>query len=826
MQMRPKPVHIAAPAGFICEEDPFMDKGPFGMTRHAWLLLGVAMSALGGTVVFGSPEPARAESSPPEPIVTALQLDTDVEAGLARLRAMGCNHVWLSWGAENLAPRMREEGISPVILTHPSKKTPGTRDSSQWVHAYLKSFWKEKAEADLVLPLDEVCDPTRYHLDPQTESARIRVVERGTGRALPAAEWEADLQRKRVTVRGGTPGEKYRAIFPVAMVNAPHANIRALYPPRFTDGVSSPERRAIHYDHIRTRIENAPDAAVLRPTSLQYFWVHIREPAVGKQLGDYIAWSWYAYWAGMNPARFALYEKRYGEAFDPLWIMERGYGEEGYLPHPAYRRWIDLMREEVIEYARGMNEIIREADRRSRWFWGDDWLGIEPWLGDVDRVGFDEVVSSLNAGPGMIRRMGFPSEARRIVRLPWVDLNRDHPEVFDERWAEHWRWIRRELFYRCPDGITAGGDVRGAFEAGGGESIVNTMQEFRTIHGRIFRKRLYKNDGLTFYVADAWGAMRSWAVPTHYQSRTETFKAILDWPVDIRFISFDEIASGGVPDDASLLLIAGEPGTAWAGGELWENEALVEAVRSYVQGGGGLLAMGGASLTGGKFALGDLLGIRYEAPATERAAEQLWNLTRWVDAGYPSSEFGEISRAYRMMRPELVRERLPAPLRGPFGMAAPGSLLCDTLVTAQSPESVIARDEEGRPAAVLTAPGRGRAGYVAGYSADPRFLKPLAFHLAGASDALARLDSDHPTVSVYAYPEEHLLIAFNYGARPAQALIRLDPVALGLASDGETFSLQDLDGGEDRSATARELREGLSLSLEPGRALYWRLERP
>jgi 1,3-beta-galactosyl-N-acetylhexosamine phosphorylase len=792
----------------------------------AAVLVGLAISGRGGPSEAASSERAWERADAAEPIVTALQSDDDFDAGLARLRAMGCNHVWLSWGTEELAPRMREEGIAPVILTHPSKKTPGTRDPSQWVHAFLKSFWKEKAEADLVLPLDDVCDPTRYHLDPHTESARIRVVEQGTGRALPAAEWEADLQRKRVTVRGGTPGEKYRAIFPVAMVNAPHANIRALYPPRFTDGVSSPERRTLHYDHIRTRLKNAPAAAVLRPTSLQYFFLHVRQPVTDEQRGDYIAWSWYTYWAGMNPARFALYEKRYNEALDPLCIMERGYGEEGYLPHPAYRRWIALMREEVGQYARGMNEIIREAGRRSRWFWGDDWLGIEPWLGDVDRAGFDEVVSSLNAGPGTIRRMGFPSEARRIVRLPWVDLDRDHPEVFDERWAEHWRWIRRELFYRCTDGITAGGDVRGAFDAGYGESIVQTMREFRTIHKRIFGKRLHQNDGLTFYVADAWGAMRSWAVPTHYLSRTETFKAMVDWPVDIRFISFDEIASCGVPANASLLLIAGEPGTAWAGGELWENAALVDAVRSYVESGGGLLAMGGASLTGGVFALGDLLGVRYEAPATERAAEQLWNLTRWVDAGYPSSEFDALSRAYRMTRPELLQERLPALLRGPFGMAAPGSLMCDTLVTAQSPDSVIARDEEGRPAAVLTTPGRGRAGYVAGYSADPRFLKPLAFHLAAASDALARLDSDHPTVSVYAYPEERLAIVFNHGARPAQALVRLDPAALGLpAGDGDVL-LRDLDADRDRPVSGAALREGIKVSLEPGRPLYWRVERP
>jgi 1,3-beta-galactosyl-N-acetylhexosamine phosphorylase len=785
---------------------------------------GAALAMMAGSL-WAVPE-APVVLEPPEPIITALESGVDFEAGLARLRAMGCNHVWLSWGAaEGLAPRMKEAGIEPVILTHPALQTQRTADPSHWVHCYLKSFWKEKVDGDLVLPLDEVRDPSRYYLDPNTDPARLRVVEQGSGRVLPDSEWTADLRAQRVTVRGGTAGEKYRAIFPVAMARPPHAHREAPFSPRYSDGVSNPKRRAMHYNRVRERLQTVPAASVLRPTALQYFFLQIRQPPPpGETRGDFIAWSWYAYWAGMDPARFARYEKRFGETFDPLWIMERGYGEEGYLPHPAYRRWIDLMREEVLEYAQGMNAIIHEGGRRSRWFWGDDWKGIEPWLGDVDRAGFDEVVCSLDSGPQTVRRMGFPSKSKRIIRLPWVNLDRDHPDVFDARWAANWRWIRREVFFQCPAGITAGGDVAGAFDAGCGDSIIDTMREFRTIHGRIYGKRLYRHEGLTVYVADAWGAMRSWSVPTHYISRNLVLQAMLDWPVDVRFISFDEIASGGVPEDASLLLLVGEPETAWAGGALWENPALVEAVRSYVKGGGGLLACGGATVTGGAFALGDLLGIRYEAPATDRAAKQLWNLTRWVDAGHPPSEFGEMEDAYLATQLALVEENLPAPLRGPFGLAAPGKLLCDTLVSARAPDTVIARDAAGHPAAVLTAFGKGRAGYIAGYSEDPRFLKPLAFHLSGATDARARLDSDHSDVAVYAYPDERLAIVYNHGAQAADARVRLDPAALGLAAGDGEIVLREIDGGAGRTTSAKELREGLSISLASGEAVTWRVE--
>ncbi|MBN1558024.1 MAG: hypothetical protein JW951_07750 [Lentisphaerae bacterium] len=772
--------------------------------------------------------PPPGNSERPAPIVTALQRDADWETALPRLRAMGCNHVWLGWAAQELAPQAEAAGIEPVLLLHPAMDTPPSHDPSEWVHCYLKTLWKEKAEGPLSLPLSEVYDSREFYFDPRTDPGRVRVVARGSGRVLPPSAWEADWSNRRIEVRGGATGEQYRAIFPVAIVKSAHANPQKSYPPRYTDGVSSPERRALHYEQVRAKVRNFPEASVFRPTSLQYFFLLLwQPPAAGEKRGDYMAYSAYAYWAGMNPARLALYEARYGEAFDPLWIMERGYGEEGYLPHPAYRRWIDLMREEVGEYARGMNDIIHAGGRRSRWFWGDDWKGVEPYLGDVDRAGFDEVVLSLSGGAPSVRRLtGFSSPARRIMRLPWINLERDHPEIFHERWAEHWRWIRRETFVRCPAGITVGGDVRGAFDAGLGEPIVDTMREFRKIHSRIYEKRLFDNDGLTFYIADAWGPMRAWTVPCHYVSRTETLKAMVDWPVKIRFVSFDQIASGGVPDDAALLIIAGEPDTAWAGGDLWENPELVGAVRAYVEGGGGLLAMGGASLTGGTFALGDLLGIAYREPATARAADRLWNVTRWVDAGRSPSAFDTMQDTYLKRQPELVEDRLPPPLRGDFGLPAPSLFYGDTLIDARATAAVIARDADGGPAAVLASPGRGRAGYLAGYGNNPRFLKVLSFYLAGAMDALARLDSDHPSVAVYAYPEERLAIVFNHGPRAVDARVRLDPAVLGLAAAEGGLLLRDLDEGRDRPVSREALREGIDVSLDPGQTVYWRLETP
>ena len=790
------------------------------LSWSATVLLAVAL--LTGCRALGS-QSASVDRS--EPLVTALQRGTDWETALPRLRRMGCNHVWLGWAAaKELVPKVKEAGLEPVLLVHPSMQTPPTRDPSQWVHCYLNSFWKEKEAGTLVLDLDEIYDPGVFYLDPRTDPARLRVVERGTGRVLPQSQWRADLRNGRVDLHGGIPGKQYRVTFPVIMLRTAHAHGHKSDLPRYTDGVSHPARRKIHYEQIRTLLSKYPSASVFRPTSLQYFFMSVRQaPDPGQKRGDYVAYSWYNYWAGMNPARFKLYEEKWGEAFDPLWIMARGYGEEGYLPHPAYRRWIDLVREEVGEYARGMNDMMHAAGRRSRWFWGDDWKGIEPWLGDVDSAGFDEVVCSLNSGPTTVRRLtGFPSEARRIIRLPWINLDRDRPDVFHERWAENWRWIKREVLFRCPDGITVGGNVRGAFDAGLAAPVVDTMRDFREVHGRIFGKRLFDNEGLKFYVADAWGAMRAWpARPVQYLSRRETLQAMVDWPVDIEFISFEKIADGGVPPDAALLLISGEPETAWAGGALWKDRDLVQAVRAYVEAGGGLLAIGGASLTDGRFALDDLLDVRFEKAATERAAQRLWNVTRWSEAGNNPSEFGSLGEAYLGLDTTWVQDHLPEPLRGAFRLAAPPRLQCDTFVNAGNPDSVIARDEEGRPAVVLSSPGKGRACYIAGYGNNQRFLKVLCFYLAGASEALDRLDSDHPTVATYAYPEERLLIVFNHGSKAAEARVRIDPSVLGVATQSQELVLSDLDTGENRRLRAEELRDGIPLSLEPGQTLYW-----
>jgi 1,3-beta-galactosyl-N-acetylhexosamine phosphorylase len=53
-------------------------------------------------------------------------------------------------------------------------------------------------------------------------------------------------------------------------------------------------------------------------------------------------------------------------------------------------------------------------------------------------------------------------------------------------------------------------------------------------------------------------------------------------PVDVKFLSFDDIATSGVPSDIDVLMNVGTAGTAFTGGEVWRDAALQAGLREWV----------------------------------------------------------------------------------------------------------------------------------------------------------------------------------------------------------------------------------------------------
>ena len=91
-------------------------------------------------------------------------------------------------------------------------------------------------------------------------------------------------------------------------------------------------------------------------------------------------------------------------------------------------------------------------------------------------------------------------------------------------------------------------------------------------------------------------------------------EAISGLPVDIEFLSFDEVKNG-VPQDIDVIINAGDAYTSYSGGKAWLDEKLQTAIRKFVYNGGGFIGVGEPTACEGNgryFQLADVMGVDEE----------------------------------------------------------------------------------------------------------------------------------------------------------------------------------------------------------------------
>ena len=772
-------------------------------------------------------KPSVAKPQRPTPIITFLQSGWTVEEAIQHGRRLGANHVWIGPNTSNGdCEQLKAGGLTPVMITNPAGASGPPLRPTEWIYAYVKTPWHEKGPGELVIDLLQVHDRERLRLCPDIDPRlAVRLQVKSSLQTLASDAWTADLQLGRATVHGGVIGEHYRAVFLVRFMTVGHWTLARNGRSRYTDGYV-PSVRARHIHRVRALLQQHPAVEVMRPTSLLYFFVHLpgRHPVTGEPTS--LANCSVGYWLGTSPERMVRFEKRFGYPFDPFWITDNGYGDAGYIPTPGYRDWMRLIRDDVGQYAKELNDLYRSHGKRIRWFWGDGWTGVEPYLGDVDRAGFDEVVKSMDAKHSTVRQlMDFESRAKRIARFPWVDLTRESTKAglrqFSIETAKNWRWLKREMLFACPHGLTFGGSVSGAFARGGGNALVRVAEDFRTVHRHTCARRVFTHD-ISVYVLNTWGRIRAWQKPVHYMTQQMLQHPLVDWPVNIKWLSFDEVIADGVPEDAAVLIVGGSPGTSFAGGPYWRNESLCRAVREFIHEGGGLLAMGGATVTDGRFALEDVLGVRYGGPSCELARRELWNANRRVDAGYYDHEavatFGDLPRVKVTMNTTDMPADIATRIR-----KTELNLVCDSWTTPTSATRMAAPEAGEKTGIFLRQHGSGRVVYIGGYAWLQRVYKVLVFYLAGRVDSLDRLDTDNANISTYFYPDRSLLIVYNSAASPQQCRLRFDPTLAGCGQADRVHLKAQEDGAASRTVSASALREGIEITLESGQACYWRI---
>lgn len=456
------------------------------------------------------------------------------------------------------------------------------------------------------------------------------VIDRTTGKVVPADKWSYDEKGGDVTVQT-EPFHDYTVSFlayimwdPVHMYNAV-TNSWENVEHQITFDVRQPKTHAYTMKRLRKFIEDHPYVNVLRFTTFFHQFTLIFDELAREKYVD-----WYGYSASVSPYILEQFEKEAGYPFRPEYIIDQGYYNNNYrIPTKEFRDFQAFQRREVAKIVREMVDITHECGREAMMFLGDHWIGTEPFMEEFKTLGLDAVVGSV--GNGATLRL--ISDIQGVNYTEGRLLPYFFPDTFYEGGnpvklaKEGWVTARRAILRKPVDRIGYGGYLKLATQFPDFVDYVESVcDEFR---------ELYKNiKGTTPYciktvaVLNCWGKMRAWGnhMVHHaiYHKQNYSYAGVIEAlsgaPFDVRFISFEDIKKDpSILQDIDVLLNVGDADTAYTGGEWWCDPVIVSSVKEFVHQGGGLIGVGeptGHQANGRFIQLANVFGVEEERDFT------------------------------------------------------------------------------------------------------------------------------------------------------------------------------------------------------------------
>ncbi|MBQ7487862.1 MAG: 1,3-beta-galactosyl-N-acetylhexosamine phosphorylase [Clostridia bacterium] len=507
-------------------------------------------------------------------------------------------------------------------------------------------------------------------------------------------------------------------------------------------------RHPLAWEYLKQWLERwcceNPETNVVRLTSLFYNFVWIFGSDVRRK-SRFVDWASYDF--TVSPAALHAFEAEYGYALTAEDFIHLGKLQATH--RPPTRAKLDYMsftQRFVAEKAKALVDIIHAHGKQAYVFYDDSWVGMEPYGKHFTSIGFDGLIKCVFSG--------FECRLCAGVDVPVHEL-RFHPYLFpvglgglptfmdgghsEKDAMDYWLHVRRALARKCVDRIGLGGYLH---LTEGFPAFVDTITEisdqFRAI------KALHTNGApavlpLTVGVLHVWGALRSWTLSGHFHETSNhvlihVLEALSGLPVNVRFLSFDDVIGGGL-QDVDVLLNAGQAGDAWSGGEVWQHPSLIAEITRFVYEGGHLIGIDEPSAVHGLdtcLALAHLFGVD-------------------LDNG-----------EYACHIPFDV-ETVPAPFDIPesFGIRK-------TNVRLIQPDTDVWMAQGGIPQFTHHAFGKGHALYMSGFTYSPlnahMFLQTL-IHLTGISQTSTGT-SDHPEIETAWFPADRTMIVMNDADHP------------------------------------------------------------
>lgn len=466
--------------------------------------------------------------------------------------------------------------------------------------------------------------------------------------------------------------------------------------------------------------------------------------------------DWFGYPMTASPRAFDEFEKEYGYTLKAEDIVSQGTYQSNFVnPTPKFRDYMEFTEKYVTKTVRELVDIVHAEGKEAMMFLGDSWIGTEPYGEYFKDMNLDAVVGSVGGGVTV----------RMLSEIPHVKYHEGRflPYFFPDTFFEgnegnaiaeldrNWVTARRAMMRKPLDRMGFGGYL--ALAAKFPKFIERAGQvcdEFRAICDAAGEAKPYS--GLTVAILNAWGAKRSWmchmvAHELWYQqvySYQGVYEALSGLGVDVRFISFDDIKKNGIDKDIDVILNVGDEGTAFSGGEYWNDEQIVTTVRQWVAEGHGFIGVGEptAYRKGGRtFVLADVLGVDKEKGFT--LSDDKYNIQK--KAHFITEEVvGEIDYGEGMKNIYAYNS-------------------ADVLDIEISPRFV-RNVNVGEVKLAANTYGKGRSVYIAGLPYSPqnsRLLLRAMFWSASKEAEMKKAYSSNPVTDCTYYPETKKYAVIN-----------------------------------------------------------------
>lgn len=383
-----------------------------------------------------------------------------------------------------------------------------------------------------------------------------------------------------------------------------------------------PETQEYLLSWLKSWCVDHPATTVVRFTSMFYNFVWIwGSNERNRQLFS----DWASYDFTVSPLALKEFEEKYGYRITSEDFINKGNLHAAHMTAPQSKLdWMEFVNDFVVDFGKQLIDIVHSYGKKAYVFYDDSWVGVEPWGERFKDFGFDGLIKCVFSG----------FEARLCAGVKAVDTHeiRLHPYLFPvglggaptfmeggnpTRDAKvYWKNVRRALLRSKIDRIGLGGYLSLTLPFPDfNDYIEKIADEFRVI------KEFHK-EGKPYVlkpriaVLHFWGKLRSWTCSGHYHEHPEVDlininESLSGLPFDVEFINFDELKERDL-SDFDVVINAGIAGSAWSGGESWNDAEVVETLTKWVYEGGVFIGVNEPSAVPGNdtyFKMAHVLGI-------------------------------------------------------------------------------------------------------------------------------------------------------------------------------------------------------------------------